>query len=245
MWDWPSCSRLHRQIMEDARTQSAIAALNTTFRPGVPQLFVDVDRVKAKTLDVPLGSVFATLQAYLGSTYVNDFNRFGRTYQVRVQSEAAFRAEPDDIERFEVRNSKGDMVPIGTLATVRRSFGPQIINRYNLYPSASITGESAPGYSSGRVLEIMETIAQLEAAEFHGIRMDRHGVPGKESRRGSHSGFRDGRAAGLPGAGRPVRKLVLSDVRDSGRAAWACWARLRPSRFAAWTTTSTPRSASC
>ncbi len=147
-------------IIEDARTQTAIAALNSTFRPGVPQLFVDVDRVKAKTLDVPLASIFATLQAYLGSTYVNDFNRFGRTYQVRVQSEAAFRAEPDDIERLEVRNTHGQMVPIGTLATVRRSFGPQIINRYNLYPSASITGEAAPGYSSGRVLEIMETIAR-------------------------------------------------------------------------------------
>ncbi len=152
--------QVSQEIIEDARAQSAIAALNTTFRPGVPQLFVDVDRVKAKTLDVPLASVFATLQAYLGSTYVNDFNRFGRTYQVRVQSEAAFRAEPDDIERLEVRNQKGDMIPIGTLATVRRSFGPQIINRYNLYPSASITGESAPGYSSGRVLEIMETIAR-------------------------------------------------------------------------------------
>ncbi len=152
--------QITQEILEDARTQSAIAALNTTFRPGVPQLFVDVDRVKAKTLDVPLGSVFATLQAYLGSSYVNDFNRFGRTYQVRVQSEAAFRAEPEDIERLEVRNATDEMVPIGTLATVHRSFGPQIINRYNLYPSSSITGESAPGYSSGRVLEIMDTIAK-------------------------------------------------------------------------------------
>ena len=158
-----------QSIMEDARTQSAIAALNTTFRPGVPQLFVDVDRVKAKTLDVPLASIFGTLQAYLGSTYVNDFNRFGRTYQVRVQSEAAFRAEPDDIERLEVRNTNGDMVPIGTLAKVRRSFGPQIVNRYNLYPSASITGESAPGYSSGRVLEIMETIAKAKLPNSMGF----------------------------------------------------------------------------
>ncbi len=149
-------------ILEDARTQTAISALNTTFRPGVPQLFVDVDRVKAKTMDVPLGSVFSTLQAYLGSTYVNDFNRFGRTYQVRVQSEAAFRADPEDIERLEVRNTRGDMVPIGTLATVRRSYGPQIVNRYNLYPTAAITGEAAPGFSSGRVLEIMESIAQAK-----------------------------------------------------------------------------------
>ena len=81
-------------IMEDARSQTALAAMNTTFRPGVPQLYVDVDRVKVKTLDVPLSSVFATLQAYLGSAYVNDFNKFGRTYQVRVQAEPQFRAEP-------------------------------------------------------------------------------------------------------------------------------------------------------
>ena len=147
-------------IMEDARSQSAITALNTTFRPGVPQLFVDVDRVKAKTLDVPLASVFSTLQAYLGSTYVNDFNRFGRTYQVRIQSDAAFRARPEDIERLEVRNRRGEMVPLGTLAKIRRSFGPQIINRYNLYPTASITGEPAPRFSSGDALQLMETIAK-------------------------------------------------------------------------------------
>ncbi len=146
-------------ILEDARSQSAITALNTTFRPGVPQLFVDVDRVKAKTLDVPLASVFSTLQAYLGSTYVNDFNRFGRTYQVRIQSDAAFRARPDDIERLEVRNRRGEMLPLGTLVKIRRSFGPQTINRYNLYPTASITGEPAPRFSSGDALQLMETIA--------------------------------------------------------------------------------------
>ena len=147
-------------ILEDARSQSAITALNTTFRPGVPQLFVDVDRVKAKTLDVPLASVFSTLQAYLGSTYVNDFNRFGRTYQVRIQSDAAFRARPDDIERLEVRNRRGEMLPLGTLVKIRRSFGPQTINRYNLYPTASITGEPAPRFSSGDALQLMETIAR-------------------------------------------------------------------------------------
>ncbi|MHB0959363.1 MAG: efflux RND transporter permease subunit [Pirellulaceae bacterium] len=147
-------------ILEDARGQTALTALNSTFRPGVPQLFVDVDRIKVKTLDVPLSSVFATLQAYLGSTYVNDFNRFGRTYQVRVQSDSAFRARPEDIERLEVRNRRGEMVPLGTLVRVQRSFGPQVINRYNLYPSASITGEPSPQFSSGDALRLMETIAR-------------------------------------------------------------------------------------
>lgn len=156
-------------IMDDARTQTAIAAINSTFRPGVPQLFVDIDRVKAKTLEVPLGNIFSTLQACLGSTYVNDFNRFGRTYQVRVQSESAFRAEPKDIEKLEVRNMHGQMVPLGTLATIGRSFGPQVINRYNLYPSSAITGEAAAGYSSGRVLEIMETLAKSRLPKSMGF----------------------------------------------------------------------------
>ena len=146
-------------IVQDASSQSGIAAVNTTFRPGVPQIFVDVDRVKVKTLDVPLASVFSTLQSYLGSAYVNDFNKFGRTYQVRIQAEPRFRSEAEDITRLEVRTRNGQMVPLGTFATVRKSFGPQIVNRYNLYPSASVTGEPAHGYSSGDSLVLMEQIA--------------------------------------------------------------------------------------
>lgn len=147
-------------IIEEARTQSNLAALNTTFRPGVPQLFVDVDRVKVKALDIPLATVFNTLQSYLGSAYVNDLNKFGRTYQVRVQAETEFRAEPEDIEKLEVRNRKGQMIPLGTMIRVRKSFGPQIINRYNLYPSAAISGEPAQGASSGQALKLMEEIAE-------------------------------------------------------------------------------------
>lgn len=147
------------EIVESARTQSGLAALNTSFRPGVPQLYVDIDREKVKTLDIPLSTVFATLQAYLGSAYVNDFNRFGRIYQVRLQAESKFRAEPQDVKRLEVRNRAGQMIPLSTIARVEDSFGPQIINRYNLYPSASITGEPAPGYSTGEALALMEEIA--------------------------------------------------------------------------------------
>jgi HAE1 family hydrophobic/amphiphilic exporter-1 len=95
----------------------------------------------------------------LGSAYVNDFNKFGRTYQVRMQAESQFRAEPEDISKLEVRNRQGQMIPMGTLATVTKSFGPQTITRYNLYPSSSITGEPSPGYSSGDSLRIMEQIA--------------------------------------------------------------------------------------
>src|SRR5690606_1808923 len=97
------------ETIEDARTQSGLSALNTMFRPGVPQLYVDIDRTKAKTLDISFDTVFSTLQAYLGSAYVNDFNRFGRIYQVRVQAEPQFRAEPEDVERLEVRKRAGQM----------------------------------------------------------------------------------------------------------------------------------------
>ncbi|MGH9174354.1 MAG: efflux RND transporter permease subunit, partial [Vicinamibacterales bacterium] len=157
-----------QEIVDDASTQSGLTALNTTFRPGVPQLYVDVDRVKVKALDIPLSSVFQTLQAYLGSAYVNDFNKFGRTYQVRVQAEQQFRAEPEDIERLEVRNRRGEMIPLGTVVTVRKSFGPQVINRYNLYPSATVTGEPAQGYSSGEALDLMEQIARSNLPDTMG-----------------------------------------------------------------------------
>jgi HAE1 family hydrophobic/amphiphilic exporter-1 len=103
--------------------------------------------------------VFATLQTYLGSAYVNDFTLFGRTFQVRMQAEPAFRVSPDDIKDLEVRNPAGGMVPLSTLADVRQKLGPQVISRYNLYPSAAITGQSAPGYSSGDALSLMEQMA--------------------------------------------------------------------------------------
>jgi HAE1 family hydrophobic/amphiphilic exporter-1 len=153
-------SAVTQDMLAAAGTQSGLAGVNSSFRPGVPQLYIDVDRVKAKALDIPLSAIFGTLQANLGSAYVNDFNKFGRTYQVRVQAEQHFRADPADIGRLQVRTRSGAMVPLVTVASVQKSFGPQIINRYNLYPSASITGEAAPGYSSGESLELMEQIAK-------------------------------------------------------------------------------------
>jgi HAE1 family hydrophobic/amphiphilic exporter-1 len=152
-------SQVVTAIIEDARSQSGLNALNTTFRPGVPQLYVDIDRAKVKLLNMSLSDVFSTMQAYLGSTYVNDFNKFGRVYQVRAQAESKYRAEPNDIRRLEMRNSGGEMIPLSTVATIKRSFGPQIINRYNMYPSASITGEPAAGRSTGEALQLMDQIA--------------------------------------------------------------------------------------
>ena len=147
------------EMLADGDAQSGLTAMNTTFRANVPQLFVEIDRTKVKTLDIPLNSVFNTLQAYLGSAYVNDFNEFGRTWQVRVQAAQQFRVKPSDIAKLDVRNNKGEMVPVGTFVDIKEAFGPQVIQRYNLYPSAQINGSPAPGYSSGQAAATMEGMA--------------------------------------------------------------------------------------
>ena len=148
------------EMVHDGNSQTGLSALYSTYRAGVPQLFVDVDRVKAKSVGVPLNRLFSTLQAYLGSAYVNDFNLFGRTYQVRVQAEPQFRRSAEDIKRLDVRNANGEMITLGTLLDVRDTIGPQTITRYNMYPAASVTGRAAPGYSSGQALSLMEQMAK-------------------------------------------------------------------------------------
>ncbi len=146
--------------MVRAGNQSPVVTrLNQNFTANVPQLFIDVDRNRVKTYGIPLQSVFNTLQANLGSAYVNDFNLFGRTWRVQVQADQQFRSKVADIDRLEVRNLRGDMVPLGTLAQVRDTVGPQVITRFNMFPAASITGVPAPGSSSGEAVSEMEKLA--------------------------------------------------------------------------------------
>jgi len=136
-----------------------VERLNQNFTANVPQLFVDVDRNRVKTYGVPLQSVFNTLQANLGSAYVNDFNIFGRTWKVQVQADQQFRSRVSDIDRLEVRNAAGDMIPMGTLAQVRDTVGPNVITRFNMFPAATITGVPAAGKSSGQAVTEMEKLA--------------------------------------------------------------------------------------
>jgi multidrug efflux pump len=140
--------------------QPGLVGLFNGFRARTPQLYVDIDRTKAKTMGVPLTDVFDALQAYLGSYYVNDFNRFGRTWQVNVQADAAFRVDADTVRQLKVRNGDGDMVPLGSVASVRDSAGPVQVTRYNMFPAASINGASLPGVSTGDVLATMEKLSQ-------------------------------------------------------------------------------------
>jgi multidrug efflux pump len=127
-----------------------LASVFSTFTVNVPQLDADIDRVKAKQQGVPLQNLFETMQVYLGSLYVNDFNRFGRTYKVIAQADAQFRDRPEGITRLKTRNSQGQMVPLGSLVKVTETHGPDRAMRYNGYPAAEINGGPAPGFSSGQ-----------------------------------------------------------------------------------------------
>jgi multidrug efflux pump len=132
----------------------------SSFQINVPQLFADVDRAKAKRMGVALTDVFDTMQINLGSLYVNDFNRFGRTYRVVVQADAPYRSRAEDIALLKTRNAKGELVPLGSLLRVESSFGPDRAIRYNAFPSADLNGAAAPGYSSGQAQAAIERIAK-------------------------------------------------------------------------------------
>ncbi|HEY2623267.1 efflux RND transporter permease subunit [Dyella sp. Tek66A03] len=137
-----------------------LAGLFSSYQVSVPQIDADVDREKAKAEGVDLADVYQTMQAYLGSLYVNDFNRFGRTYQVNLSAEPSFRHEPEDILRLKTRSASGEAIPLGSFVTIRQSVGPDRVQHYNGYPTAEINGGAAPGFSSGQAQAAMEKLAR-------------------------------------------------------------------------------------
>jgi len=173
------------EMVAAGNSQTGLMGLRSTFRAGVPMLYADIDRDKVKSLGISLDEVFSTLQTALGSAYVNDFNKFGRTYQVRVQADQKFRQDPEDIGRLEVRDRQGNMIPLSTLCKIERRQGPQVIPRYNLYPSAAITGSAAPGYSSGQALELLEQMAAQKLPSSMGFEWG--GMSFQEKRVGSQA----------------------------------------------------------
>jgi HAE1 family hydrophobic/amphiphilic exporter-1 len=146
-------------VVANGQTQSALQRVSSTFRSTVPQFDVEIDRVKTQTLHVTTDQVFQTLSSYLGASFVNQFNKFGRTFQVYTQADAQYRLTLRDIENMMVRNSNGDMIPLGTVAKITPAVGPSLISLYNLYPSSTIIGLPAKGYSSGQSMALMEQIA--------------------------------------------------------------------------------------
>jgi multidrug efflux pump len=147
-------------LIQSGNRQPGLVGLFTAFRANTPQLYIDVDRTKCKTMKVALNDVFDALQVNLGGLYVNDFNQFGRTWQVNVQADTPYRMQPEDSRRLQVRNAQGEMVPLGAVATIEDRGGPFFINRYNMYPAAAINGASLPGISSGEVIATMENLAR-------------------------------------------------------------------------------------
>jgi len=146
------------QVQAAALARPEIGRLTTTFNPNSPQVQVELDREKARTLGVPVDAVFQTLQAYLSGLYVNDFVKFGRVYKVFLQAEPEFTNSPGDIDAFHVRSNDGAMVPLSTLVTVSKITGPNFATRFNLFPSAEMSGAPAPGYSSTQALKAMEEV---------------------------------------------------------------------------------------
>ncbi len=138
-----------KAVQGKAWQDPALSGVFSSYNINVPQLFVDLDRTKIQQMGVPVSDVFDSMQTYLGSMYVNDFNQFGRTYQVVAQADKEFRAKPEDITRLQVRNAEGQMIPLGSVVSVQESFGPETASRYNAYRSADLNGNAGLGYSSG------------------------------------------------------------------------------------------------
>ncbi len=148
-----------RSLIFAANQQPELAQAFSTFSANVPQLFLEVDRDKAQTLGIPISDIFSTLQAQFGSSYINDFNLYGKVYRVIIQAEARFRNQIDDINRLYIRNSNGEMVPLSTLVQIKPILGPLSIKRYNIFKSASINASPAPGYSTSQAIDALERAA--------------------------------------------------------------------------------------
>ena len=147
------------KFIEKANKRPELTDIKTTFSVSTPQYQIDLDREKARTLNVPINSIFTVMQSTFGSLYVNDFTYMGRNFRVTLQSEAKFRRTPDDLRYVYVKSKNGDLVPLSTLITVKRVVGPELVNRFNIFPAAKILGNPAQGYSSGQAISAMEEVA--------------------------------------------------------------------------------------
>ncbi|MDA8251946.1 MAG: efflux RND transporter permease subunit [Rhodospirillales bacterium] len=156
--DFAKLGALTRTILADASGQSGMGRIATSYRAGVPQLDLDIDRVKAEKLQITTGQVFQSLATYLGSSFVGQITKFGRTFQVYVQGDAEMRARIAQIEQLPLRTASGQMVPLGSLATLHTTVGPGLISLYNLYPTATVVGAPAQGFSSGQALDLLDQI---------------------------------------------------------------------------------------
>jgi multidrug efflux pump subunit AcrB len=150
------------KMVENAKKADELEGLFTSYRAKTPWIHLDIDRAQARSMGVSTGEIFTTLQVSLGSLYVNDFNKFGRTWQVNVQAHENFRKQIDDLKQLQIRNDQGRMVPFSSIASFKEVYGPSTITRYNLYPASAVNGNSAPGYSSGQSIDRMEELIKKD-----------------------------------------------------------------------------------
>ena len=157
-FDYALLQTLAKTVVAQGNDQSALQRLATTFRAGAPQIFVGVNRIKAETLGVTVGQLFSALSDYVGSNYVAQFDKFGHVFQIYAQAEPKYRRSVEDIRNLKVKAGDGSMTPIGTMVDIKEIVGPPLVSLYNLYPSATVVGSAAPGFSSGQALDIMDQI---------------------------------------------------------------------------------------
>ncbi|QOD82572.1 efflux RND transporter permease subunit [Chromobacterium haemolyticum] len=149
-----------KKLVAAAAKRPELKGVQTTFSASVPQIYVKLDRAKAKSLGVPVNTVFDTMQSTFGALYVNDFNKFGRTFRVQLQSEADFRTRVEDLRNIYVRSQDGNMIPLTALVTIKQTTGPESLERFNIFPAAKLVGGPAPGFSSGEALNVLEAVAK-------------------------------------------------------------------------------------
>jgi multidrug efflux pump subunit AcrB len=190
----------------------------SVFENSTPQLYLDIDRQKAQLLGINVSDVFSALQIYLGSSYVNDFNLFGRTFRVTAQANAESRMTTKDVLAIRVRNSSGDTVPLGSFTTVRDTSGPYRWPRYNLYPSRRARWRRGSRLQPGQAMAIMEKLAARDAARRLRLRMDHARLPATARRQHRDLRLRAGSGVRVPGAGGAVRKSHAAHCRHPDRA---------------------------
>jgi HAE1 family hydrophobic/amphiphilic exporter-1 len=176
-----------QEFAADANAQSKLRRVSTPYKAGVVQLFADIDREKCKKLGLSLADVFATLSSSMGSAYVNDFNKFGRTWQVNMQADSRFRYRAEQVKQLQVRGPRGDMIPLGSLLKIGESMGPDRVIRYNLYPAAAVNGAPAPGISSGEAMAVVEDMFRQKAPQ--GISLEWTALSFQEQRAAGTAGL--------------------------------------------------------
>ena len=199
--------RVSDQIVERGNETPGLQGLFNSSRANTPWLYLDIDRTKCMALGVPVSELFNTLQVYLGSYYVNNFNEFGRTWQVNIQADQRFRGDASDIRQLQVRNNQGQMIRLATLLDVRNTSGPVMVMRYNMYSATAITGNPAPGTSSGQAIALDARDRRRGTAAVDGLRLDRAGLHAAPGGQHGDRRLRAGGGVRLPGAGGPVREL--------------------------------------